>query len=279
MNNKTYTVKKGDTLYGISKQFNTSAQKIRELNNLKNDNIVPSQVLIISENNGTNPNECVIYTVKKGDSLYEITKKYNTSVDAIKRYNNLTTNNLSIGQKIRIPCNIEDNDDTVMPKYISYTVKAGDNLYNIAKKYNTTVDKIKRDNNLQSNNLTIGKILLIEDTSDQSTIEECFGEEYEAPSSNITYTVQKGDNLYSIANKYNTTVNEIKSLNNLTSNNLSIGQQLRIPTNASGNITYTVQKGDNLYSIARKYNTTVNEIKRKNNLTSNNLSIGQQLII
>ncbi|CDC62393.1 peptidoglycan-binding LysM [Clostridium sp. CAG:417] len=279
MNNKTYTVKKGDTLYGISKQFNTSAQKIRELNNLKNDNIVPSQVLIISENNGTNPNECVIYTVKKGDSLYEIAKKYNTSVDAIKRYNNLTTNNLSIGQKIRIPCNIEDNDDTVMPKYISYTVKAGDNLYNIAKKYNTTVDKIKRDNNLQSNNLTIGKILLIEDTSDQSTIEECFGEEYEAPSSNITYTVQKGDNLYSIANKYNTTVNEIKSLNNLTSNNLSIGQQLRIPTNASGNITYTVQKGDNLYGIARKYNTTVNEIKRKNNLTSNNLSIGQQLII
>lgn len=279
MNNKTYTVKKGDTLYGISKQFNTSAQKIRELNNLKNDNIVPSQVLIISENNGTNPNECVIYTVKKGDSLYEIAKKYNTSVDAIKRYNNLTTNNLSIGQKIRIPCNIEDNDDTVMPKYISYTVKAGDNLYNIAKKYNTTVDKIKRDNNLQSNNLTIGKILLIEDTSDQSTIEECFGEEYEAPSSNITYTVQKGDSLYSIANKYNTTVNEIKSLNNLTSNNLSIGQQLRIPTNASGNITYTVQKGDNLYSIARKYNTTVNEIKRKNNLTSNDLSIGQQLII
>lgn len=279
MNNKTYTVKNGDTLYGISKQFNTSAQKIRELNNLKNDNIVPSQVLIISENNGTNPNECVIYTVKKGDSLYEIAKKYNTSVDAIKRYNNLTTNNLSIGQKIRIPCNIEDNDDTVMPKYISYTVKAGDNLYNIAKKYNTAVDKIKRDNNLQGNNLTIGKILLIEDTSDQSTIEECFGEEYEAPSSNITYTVQKGDNLYSIANKYNTTVNEIKSLNNLTSNNLSIGQQLRIPTNASGNITYTVQKGDNLYSIARKYNTTVNEIKRKNNLTSNNLSIGQQLII
>ena len=178
MNNKTYTVKKGDTLYGISKQFNTSAQKIRELNNLKNDNIVPSQVLIISENNGTNPNECVIYTVKKGDSLYEIAKKYNTSVDAIKRYNNLTTNNLSIGQKIRIPCNIEDNDDKVMPKYISYTVKAGDNLYNIAKKYNTTVDKIKRDNNLQSNNLTIGKILLIEDTGDQSTIEACFGEEY-----------------------------------------------------------------------------------------------------
>ena len=43
--------------------------------------------------------------------------------------------------------------------------------------------------------------------------------------------------------------------------------------------TYTVQSGDNLYSIARKYNTTVDEIKRKNNLTSNNLSIGQILVI
>ena len=258
---------------------------INEATNIKNEWEDYAEAVVKSLANYTNVpyykegESQEIYTVKKGDSLYEIAKKYNTSVDAIKRYNNLTTNNLSIGQKIRIPCNIEDNDDTVMPKYISYTVKAGDNLYNIAKKYNTTVDKIKRDNNLQSNNLTIGKILLIEDTSDQSTIEECFGEEYEAPSSNITYTVQKGDNLYSIANKYNTTVNEIKSLNNLTSNNLSIGQQLRIPTNASGNITYTVQKGDNLYSIARKYNTTVNEIKRKNNLTSNNLSIGQQLII
>ena len=92
MNNKTYTVKKGDTLYGISKQFNTSAQKIRELNNLKNDNIVPSQVLIISENNGTNPNECVIYTVKKGDSLWKIANKYNTTVEKLKSVNNLKTN-------------------------------------------------------------------------------------------------------------------------------------------------------------------------------------------
>ena len=103
MNNKTYTVKKGDTLYGISKQFNTSAQKIRELNNLKNDNIVPSQVLIISENNGTNPNECVIYTIKKGDSLYEIAKKYNTTVNSIAKKNNIKdVNKIYIGQVLKI---------------------------------------------------------------------------------------------------------------------------------------------------------------------------------
>ncbi len=66
-------------------------------------------------------------------------------------------------------------------------------------------------------------------------------------------------------------------LNNLSSNLLSIGQVLKIPTTSSN--TYTVQKGDSLYSIAKKFNTTVNEIKTKNNLTSNTLSIGQILKI
>ena len=66
-------------------------------------------------------------------------------------------------------------------------------------------------------------------------------------------------------------------LNNLSSNLLSIGQILKIPITNSN--TYTVQKGDSLYSIAKKFNTTVNEIKAKNNLTSNTLSIGQVLKI
>ena len=92
------------------------------------------------------------------------------------------------------------------------------------------------------------------------------------------YTVVSGDTLYSIARRYNTTVDEIKRLNNLTSNILQIGQQLIIPSTTNDNI-YTVVSGDTLYSIARRYNTTVDEIKRLNNLTSNILQIGQQLII
>ena len=81
-----------------------------------------------------------------------------------------------------------------------------------------------------------------------------------------------------IEKKYNTTVSAIKDLNNLVSNNLSIGQILKIPSN-NNSITYIVKSGDNLYSIARKYNTTVNSIKLKNNLSNNLLSIGQKLII
>ena len=72
-----------------------------------------------------------------------------------------------------------------------------------------------------------------------------------------------------------------KELNNLTSNNLSIGQQLKIPSSSNNTsyTTYTVKRGDSLWLIANNFNTTVDSIKRLNNLTSNNLSIGQQLKI
>ena len=103
----------------------------------------------------------------------------------------------------------------------------------------------------------------------------------EEPSSTnyIDYVVKSGDNLYSIAKKYNTTVDEIKKLNGLTSNLLNIGMTLKIPIQIGNYINYTVKSGDNLYSIAKKYNTTVDEIKKLNGLTSNLLSIGMELKI
>ena len=95
------------------------------------------------------------------------------------------------------------------------------------------------------------------------------------PSGNY-YTVKSGDSLWSIANKYNTTVSILKSLNNLSSNNLSIGQVLKLPSSDNSN-TYTVKAGDSLWNIARKYNTTVSALKSLNNLSSDILSIGQTL--
>ena len=101
-------------------------------------------------------------------------------------------------------------------------------------------------------------------------------------SSNL-YTVKSGDTLYQIARIYNINVDDLKKANNLTSNTLSIGQTLIIPSSGAqepiSTNTYIVQKGDTLYNIAKKYNTTVNDIKYLNNLTSNVLSIGEQLII
>ena len=86
----------------------------------------------------------------------------------------------------------------------------------------------------------------------------------EGATSNI-YTVERGDSLYSIAKKFNTTVDTLKKLNNLTSNTLQIGQYLKLPSSETPSLEYIVQRGDTLYSIATKYNTTVNELKRFRN--------------
>ncbi len=205
-----------------------------------------------------NINTSTTYTVVSGDTLYSIARRYNTTVDELKRINNLTSDILSIGQVLKIPTNSTNNT-------ITYTVVSGDTLYSIARRYNTTVDELKRINNLTSDILSIGQVLKIPTNSTNNT---------------ITYTVVSGDTLYSIARRYNTTVDELKRINNLTSDILSIGQVLKIPTNSITNtIIYTVVSGDTLYSIAKRYNTTVDEIKRLNNLTSNMISIGQELKI
>lgn len=204
-----------------------------------------------------------VYIVKSGDSLWAIARKYGITVDELKRANNLTSNTLSIGQKLIIP-----SKETITPSqdYTLYTVKSGDNLYSIARKYGLTMNELMEYNNLGTTLLSIGQVLKI--PTKQTTT-----------SGETTYVVKSGDSLYSIARKYNTTVNDLMKYNNLTNNLLSIGQTLKIPTSESTLTTYTVKSGDTLYSIARKYNKTVNEIKSKNNLTSNTLSIGQTLII
>ena len=198
------------------------------------------------------------YTVQSGDSLWSISKKFGISVDELKQANNLTSNLLSIGQNLYIPN--KETDVTTS----EYVVSKGDTLYGIAQKFGTTVDNLKSINNLTTDSLAIGQILKIPS---------------EEVSSTNTYTVKSGDTLYGIASKYNTTVDELKSLNNLTSNTLSIGQTLKIPSGTTSNntSTYTVVKGDTLYGIANKYNTTVDELKSLNNLTNNTLSIGEVL--
>ena len=83
--------------------------------------------------------------------------------------------------------------------------------------------------------------------------------------------------MYSIAKKYNLTVDELKKINNLDTNTLQVGQNLITVSNSQDN--YIVKPGDTLYSIARKYNTTVNDIKNLNDLTNNFLSVNQELKI
>ena len=209
------------------------------------------------------------YVVKKGDTLWSIARAYGLTVEKLKSLNNLTSNNLTIGDSLIVKDSSGNSDNSSSVdnnKY--YIVKKGDSLYSIARRNNMTVDELKSLNNLTSNILSIGQKLIISSGSNVP---------------NNVYVVKKGDTLWSIANNFNVSVNDLKNANNKSNNSLSIGEQLIIPGKSTGEnvstIIYTVKSGDNLYSIARRYNVTVNEIKSLNNLSSNLLSIGQKLSI
>ena len=206
------------------------------------------------------------YDIQKNTGNVETIVVNYGNVDNINEANNLKNNYTTYAEAVikaianykGIPYYKDGEEEKV------YMVKKGDSLYSIANKYNTTVDSLKKVNNLTSNSLNIGQKLNIPSISSSDI--------------NQTYIVQKGDSLYTIANKFNITVFELKNINNLSSNLLSIGQILKV-TNIVDNNIYTVQKGDSLYSIANKYNTTVDKLKNINNLSSNLLQIGQQLKI
>ena len=199
------------------------------------------------------------YVVQKGDSLWSIARKLNTSVAELKALNNLTSNNLSVGQVLKTPSSNTENDNQT-----TYTVVKGDSLYKIAQKFNVTVQDLINLNNITSTNLSIGQVLQVKGT---------------VPSKEeTTYTVVKGDSLYAIANKYKVSVQDIIDANNLKSTALSVGQKLIIPTQITNDL-YTVKSGDSLYKIANQYGVTVEDLKKENNLTNNNLSVGQVLKI
>ena len=254
-----YTVKAGDTLYGIANKYGISVDELKAQNNLTSNTLTIGEVLVIPEIEVPETPDENVYIVKSGDTLYSIANKYGMTVNELKSLNNLTSDALSIGQELVVS---EGNAATLE----AYTVKAGDTLYSIANKYGLTVSELKSLNNLSSDTLSIGQVLNVSNSSTTPS----------NPSN--TYTVKSGDSLYSIARKYGITVDALKSANGKTSNLLSIGEVLVIPT-TTGARTYTVKSGDSLWKIATTYGVSVNALKQANGLSSDLLSIGQILVI
>ena len=269
---QTYIVKAGDTLYGISKQFGISIADIVAENNLSSITLRVGQVLKIPSVETT-----TLYIVKEGDTLYSISRKFNVSVDDIIRINNLNSNLIALGRELFIPVPGDGG-------YLLYEVVSGDTLYSISRKYDVDVQTIREINELNSNNLSIGSLLKIPIDVNPGTGDYS------------TYIVKNGDTLYSISKIFNMSVSEIKSLNNLDSDSLYIGQVLRVVDNSYDSnfeglscygdnfkeieyVLYKVVSGDNLYSISRRFGVSVDDLIKLNNLNSNNLSIGDVLKI
>ena len=248
-----YVVQNGDSLWKIANKYGITVNELKSLNGLTSNNLTVGQILEVPSSSNTSET----YTVKAGDSLWKIANQFGLTVAELKNLNGLNSDNLSIGQVLKVS---NSNGSSNNNSNNTYTVKAGDSLWNIANKYGVTVNELKSLNNLTNDSLSIGQVLKIPSSSSNN--------------SSNTYTVKAGDSLWNIANKYGITVDELKNLNNLTSNTLSIGQVLKVP---SGGNTYTVKAGDSLWSIANRYGIAVDTLKSLNGLTSNTLNIGQVL--
>ena len=167
-----YTVLKGDTLYSISRKFNTTVDSLKKLNNLNSNLLSVGEQIKVPSGFDNNYSDDLIYVVKEGDTLYSISKKYDVSVDSIKKLNNLINNNLYVGQKLLINNTYSNNiisgsscfgEGYSEIKYLTHTVKKGDNLYDLSKKYGVSIESIKKLNDLINNNLSIGQVLKIKE--------------------------------------------------------------------------------------------------------------------
>ncbi len=205
----TYIVKKNDNLYDIAKEYNTTVGILKALNNLSSNILQVGQILKLPTSlvEETIPGNYLIYTIKKGDNLYSIAKNYNISLEELINFNQQGSTLLHIGEQLLIPINNQTNNN------IQYVIKPGDTLYNIAKRYNTNVDEIKRINNLNTNMLKIGETILIPGTSNYQT-----------------YVIRTNDTLEGIALKYNTTIEDIMKANNLLTDDVTVGQIILIPS-------------------------------------------------
>ena len=283
-----YTVRAGDTLFAIANRFQTTVDEIMRANNLTSTNISVGQILKIPFFSSEPPEELTTYTVIRGDTLFSIANRFNTTVEAIVQLNNLTSTALSIGQQLLIPGQAPPPRPPIVPP-VRPIIRQGDRnehvtalqtmLNNLGFSLNTdgvfgpltaaAVRSFQTNNNLTADGI-VGP----------ATWNALASATAPPPPEQKIHIVQAGDTLFSIARSFRTTVDEIIRVNNLTSTTLSIGQQLIIPDGEPiTQITHTVVRGDTLFALAQRYNTTVNDIIRVNNLTSTALSIGQQLLI
>ncbi len=314
-----HRVKRGETLSSIAEKYGMTIAELKEKNRIKGSKLSLKQQLKVKDEenlmvveqgkalvDNSKPelqvakkrtiaeNANSLHTVKSGETLFSIAKTYNTTVAELKKMNNLRSGKIRFGQELKVaqPPAVSGNDlasTKVEPDAtpISYKVKKGETLLSISKKYSITEENLKKANNLKSNTIRFGQELKINQTPEMVMV-KIVTKNTKVESALVTYKVKKGETLSAIAEKHNVSVVDLKSLNNLHSSTLKLGQELQLtakdvqPENEAvakveKNIVHKVESGESLYEIANKYNVAIDDLKRLNNLGNEKIKVGQLL--
>jgi membrane-bound lytic murein transglycosylase D len=206
------------------------------------------------------------YTVKRGDNLGEIADKYSVTIADIKKWNKLKSNTVARGKSLKIITNVS----------VVQTVK---------KQQKTDSLFIKNTSDKQQ--IAVSEVIISKEEKAKRLIKT------DTLSSDVAsyYVVQKGDNLSNIAKNHNVTVAEIKEWNHLSNASIQLGMSLQVADKVvnsnveiasaikTENVEYIVKKGDNLGNIAKKFGSSVDDLKQWNNLQGNTIAAGNSLIV
>ena len=196
------------------------------------------------------------HKVKKGDVLGEIATKYDVSVADIKKWNNLKGNNIGLDDNLKIIKN--EKVTTTVRKEVKQPFATKNEAVAVVEPKKVKAEIIKKEIKAETN----------------------------SKNENV-YVVAKGDNLSSIAKSYNVSVDDLKEWNNLSDNNIKLGAELIVSNqkpnennaDLAKNVEHVVAKGEYLGTIARKYNTTINDLLELNSLSDTNIKEGDKLIV
>ncbi len=317
-----YHVKKNDNLLAIADLFNTRVSDVRNWNNIPYtktisvgqelkiyvpeeqkdfyaslDTQTPLEKAITKSAVTKSTGSWVYHRINRGESLGKIAQRYGVSLASLKDWNNLSSNTIYAGQRLKIftdRTTITTASTTTSSSKNSlyrYKVKRGDTISEIAEKFGVASSQIRRWNGLSSNRIIAGKTLRIY-TSDKTL---ALGDNVPKTSANVNYyKIKPGDTLSEIAEKYKVSIANLRQWNGLAGNRIEAGKTLKIYSDAAVHdipetttskqdtkisITHTVKRGEALVTIARQYGTTVASIKALNNLVSDKIKVGQKLKI
>ena len=299
----TYKLKQGESLALVAARVGMTEDYLREVNGIpKGRRVLPnSTLLILAEGDDQidiSAEEAdaklrlsplttwrrVTYRVRSGDTISGIARRWHITSRSIITANRLRSDRLRIGQRLILTVpNVERSpiiEPTSAPKgkHVIYTVKSGDTLGRIALRYGVSTASLRMTNRIRGNMIRPGQRLRIPGTGDAEAADT------------VIHTVLSGETLSSIANRYGVTVTRLKRSNRLTSNTLHIGDKLEIPAreqpraSSSGvrapqSKIHVVRTGETLSEIAESYGIGLSKVRTANGLRSNNLRVGQRLVI
>ncbi len=259
-----YVVRSGDTLSEIALESGIPVSRIRELNGISGDRIYTGQRLkLVSERKSAK--ETSIHVVRKGESLWDIARKYNLRISEIKEINQLKSDVIRPGMRLALKVSPEKESvekgkiGEIEDELFEYRVRPGDSLSSIAKRFDVAVGLLKQLNGLKNNRIYAGQVLQLRPTSLDEAV----------------HVVRSGETLSSIAFKYRMNVSHIRRLNAIEGSKILVGQELRLKGTKPH--VHIVERGDALWEIAQAYGMTVAALKQLNGLTSDRIYPGQEL--